>query len=151
VRQALVAEGRVRAGVEHGVHRVGAPAPALLRAVDVEPLREGEADTPPEQCGTLAARGLVAGVEGAEHVVLAPAVAGGACLRGPGYRALGVGAVQRHRAASATQRVRWAPSPVMEASMTSPSRSSRPQCMPLPAGEPVSTRSPGSSRAVCEA
>ena len=33
VREALVAALGVGAGVEHGVHRVGAPPPALLRAV----------------------------------------------------------------------------------------------------------------------
>jgi len=36
VREALDAGGGVGSGVEHGVHRVGAPPPALLRAVHVE-------------------------------------------------------------------------------------------------------------------
>jgi hypothetical protein len=39
VREALGSGGRVGAGVEHRVNRVGAPAPALLRTVRVEPLR----------------------------------------------------------------------------------------------------------------
>ncbi len=39
----------------------------------------------------------------------------------------------------------WVPREVMLPSMTSPSFSSRPQCAPFPAGEPVNTRSPGNS------
>ena len=42
VREALDAGGGVGAGVEHGVHRVGTPPPALLRAVHVEGLRQRE-------------------------------------------------------------------------------------------------------------
>ena len=42
VREALDAARGVGAGVEHGVHRVGAPPPALLRAVHVEGLRQRE-------------------------------------------------------------------------------------------------------------
>ncbi len=68
----------------------------------------------------------------------------GVRLGGLGYRALRVAAVQAHAVPSATQRVRCTPRPVMEPSMTSPSRSSRPW-MPLPAGLPVNTRSPDRS------
>ena len=53
VREALVAALGVGAGVEHGVHRVGAPPPALLRAVRVEGLRQREAHAPPHQRGAL--------------------------------------------------------------------------------------------------
>ena len=42
-----------------------------------------------------------------------------------------------------THRFRCRPRPVIVASITSPSCRKRPQCMPLPAGEPVSSRSPG--------
>ncbi len=46
-----------------------------------------------------------------------------------------------------TQRLRCAPSPVIVPSMSSPSVRNWRQCAPLPAGEPVSSRSPGRSRA----
>jgi hypothetical protein len=154
VREALVAQGRVGAGVHHGVYRVDAAPPPVLRAAGLKPQRQREADAQPDERGALGPFGLVKEVQRAEHVGLAPA----APVAVPGGRlgdgAFGVRGLGCHRAASAevsaTQRVRWEPSPVMEPSMTSPSRSSRPRAMPLPAGLPVSTRSPGSSRAACE-
>ena len=98
VREALVAALGVGAGVEHGVHRVGAPPPALLRAVRVERLGEREARPAADQGGALDALGVVEEVQRAEHVVGAPAAPVGAALRGGGDRALGVGAVERERA-----------------------------------------------------
>src|SRR6476660_6691282 len=60
MREALPALG-VGAGIEHGVHRVGAPPPALLRAVCIEALRQREeARTTADARGTLAP--LVLGV-----------------------------------------------------------------------------------------
>ena len=160
VREALVAALRVDAGVGHGVHRVGAAAPALLRAVRVERLRERDhAALAHEGRGIHPLRG-VDEVERAEHVVLAPAPPVAERLGARGDLALGVGAVEvggvlGRRASSpdpsATQRTTWVPRPSIEPVMTSPSRRNRFQCWPLPAGLPVSRRSPGSSGIVCEA
>ncbi len=61
VREALVAALGVDAGVQHGVHRVGPPSPALLRTVRVE--RLGERETRPatdergSSCGAWRRRG----------------------------------------------------------------------------------------------
>ena len=142
-------------GVEHGVHRVGPAPPALLRPVHVEALRQREArrpGAPARRPRRRLASSRKFSVPSTSSAPQRPQLE--YSLGGLGDRALGVGAVQavidlsvrpRRSGCAAT------PSPVMEPSMTSPSRSSRPQWMPLPAGLPVSTRSPGSSRAVCEA
>ena len=95
VREALVAALGVDAGVEHGVHRVGAAPPALLRAVRVERLRQGERRAPADQRRALAPLGVVEEVQRAEDVVGAPAAPVGAALGRRGDGALGVGAVQR--------------------------------------------------------
>ena len=96
VREALVAALGVRAGVEHGVHRVGAPPPALLRAVRVEATGRARSCAPRRtSAGALAPLGVVEEVQRAEDVVGAPAAPVGAALRGRGDGALGVAAVER--------------------------------------------------------
>src|SRR5690606_4517802 len=134
---------------EHDVDRVVALAPAALRAVGLEAHRQRDRHALADQGGGLAALGLVDEVHRAEDVVLPPAPPVGVLLRGLGDRGLGADALA-HRSSSATHRLRCTPSPVIVPSMTSPGRSRRPWCRPFPAGLPVSTRSPGSSRTVCE-
>ena len=73
VREALLAALGVGARVEHGVHRVGAPAPALLRTVRVEALGQREARAAPDQRRASPALGVVEEVQRAQDVVGAPA------------------------------------------------------------------------------
>ena len=54
VRETLDAARRVRPGVQHGVHRVGAPPPPGLRTVNIERLRQGKRDAAADQPGALA-------------------------------------------------------------------------------------------------
>ena len=77
-----------------------------------------------------------------------------AAISPSGFGAVEVGGVlgrARSSDRSATQRTTWVPRPAIEPVMTSPSRRKRFQCWPLPAGLPVSRRSPGSSGIVWEA
>ena len=94
VREPLVAALGVGAGVEHRVHRVGAAPPALLRAVHVEGLGQGEGRAAPDQRRALDPLGVVQEVQRAEHVVGAPAAPVRAALRRGGDGALGVAAVE---------------------------------------------------------
>ena len=144
VREALGAALRVGAGVGHRVHRVGAPAPAALRAVRVEGLRERDDPARLTRAAASHALGLVDEVQRAEHVVLAPAAPvavsarrarrsrlRGRCGRGASSRgSLGRAAVMM----PPTQRTTCVPSPSIEPVMTSPSRRNRFQCWPLPGG-----------------
>jgi hypothetical protein len=97
VWEALGAALGVGAGVQHRVHRVGAPAPALLRAVHVEGLREREAHAAVHE--TRAFDPLVLGeeVQRAQHVVGPPTTPVRAALRGRGDGALRVRAVELSR------------------------------------------------------
>ena len=98
VREALVAALGVGAGVEHGVHRVGAPPPALLRAVRVEATATSEKLAPRRTSAAPSTPlGVVEEVQRAEDVVGAPAAPVGAALRRRGDGALGVAAVERGR------------------------------------------------------
>ena len=73
VREALVAAFGVHAGVGHGVHRVGAAAPALLRPVGVERLGQREGLARLHQGGRFDALGGVDEVQGSQDVIVAPA------------------------------------------------------------------------------
>ena len=152
-----------RSGVEHRVHGVRAPAPAVLGAVHVERLREARS------CARAARalrrrRGLASSMKfsGAERVVLAPAAPVAVGLRGcRAISAVRVGAVELRRdpwsgrssscllrdAASraACRGPRWSRSSrrLAQEAARAPGR--------CPAGLPVKSRSPGSSGMVCEA
>ena len=94
VRESLVAGDGVDAGVEHGVHRVGAPPPALLRAVHVEALRQRERRAAAHERGAFARWASVEEVHGAAHVVRAPASPVGAAFHRCPDRAFRVGPVE---------------------------------------------------------
>ncbi len=78
VREALDAARRVRAGVQHGVHRVGAPPPPGLRAIHVERLRQGKRDAAADQPGALHALAVGQEVQRAPRIVGTPATPVGA-------------------------------------------------------------------------
>lgn len=134
VREPLVAALGIRSGVGHRVHRVGAAAPALLRSVRVERLGERDDAALAHERGRREARSRLDEVEGAEHIVLAPAPPVAECLGARADLCLGVRAIEvggilgcaRHDAA--TQRTTWVPRPEIEPVMTSPPRRNRFQC-----------------------
>src|SRR5699024_1497058 len=189
VGEALIVPLRVGAGVEHGVDRVGASAPPLLRPIHVEGQRQGHGSARTHKLCGRTPLVIVDEVQRPQHIVLAPTspVAMGVCASGD--LALGVLPVDRGRVVgrqcfcqhvlvrlalvrpvlvrcvltrhlcasspllcvsdpSLVHWTTWVPTPAMVPSSTSPSRRKRFQYWPLPAGLPVSSRSPGSSRAV---
>ena len=143
VREALLAGRGIRAGVEHRVHRVGAAAPALLRAVHVERLRQREARAAAHE-GRRARTRLASSMKlrvpstssspqrpqlrnASAASATSPVGVGAVELLGSlGRRAPGSGCRggRAHRvASSATHRTVCAPSPSIAPTITSPSRS----------------------------
>ncbi len=121
VREALVAALGVDPGVGHRVHRVGAATPALLRSVRVERLRERHHATLGHERRSRDPLGGVDVVQGAEHVVLAPAAPVAEGFGSRGDLALGVGPVEVGGVVGlgvvmipATQRTTWVPRPSID-------------------------------------